>query len=133
MLTELNAGDLQALKEWLKSRTQTIGADIYGAAAGIIDQVRAQGDQALKDLTKQFDKVDIDTLRLTEAQIDELAAQADPAFVKALKGARDNILEFHEAQKQNSFLLNRPNGVYLGQRVIPLDAVGIYVPGGSAR
>lgn len=133
MLTELNAGDLQALKEWLKSRTQTIGADIYGAAAGIIDQVRAQGDQALKDLTKQFDKVDIDTLRLTEAQIDELAAQADPAFVKALKGARDNILEFHEAQKQNSFLLNRPNGVYLGQRVIPLDAVGIYVPGGRAQ
>ena len=133
MLTEINAGDLKTLTAWLKSRTQTISADIYSAAAGIIDQVRQDGDKALRQLTKQFDKVDIQTLQVTPAQIDALAAQADPAFVKAMEGARTNILEFHQAQKQNSFIINRTNGVYLGQRVLPLDAVGIYVPGGRAQ
>ncbi|WP_294730183.1 histidinol dehydrogenase [uncultured Faecalibaculum sp.] len=133
MLRELNAADLESLTAWLKSRTQTISGDIYKAAADIIDQVRQTGDQALRDLALKFDHRSIRTLKLTQEQIDELASQADPAFVQALQGARDNILAFHQAQKTNSFILTRDNGVYLGQRVLPLDAVGIYVPGGRAQ
>ena len=81
MLRELNAADLESLTAWLKSRTQTISGDIYKAAADIIDQVRQTGDQALRDLALKFDHRSIRTLKLTQEQIDELASQADPAFV----------------------------------------------------
>lgn len=133
MLSEINKNDARSLGSWLKSRTQTLDTHIMTTAMDLIEKVRTQGDSALQELTEKFDHVKVDSLKLDEATWDQLASQADPAFKAALQGAGDNILAFHEAQKENSYVITKDNGVYLGQRVIPLDSVGLYVPGGRAQ
>lgn len=133
MLSEINKNDARSLGSWLKSRTQTLDTHIMTTAMDLIEKVRTQGDSALQELTEKFDHVKVDSLKLDEATWDQLASQVDPAFKAALQGARDNILAFHEAQKENSYVITKDNGVYLGQRVIPLDSVGLYVPGGRAQ
>lgn len=133
MLCEINKNDAKSLGTWLKSRTQTLDASIMNTAMDLIDQVRKGGDKALQALTEKFDHVHVDSLKLSNEAWDKLASQTDPAFRKALEGARDNIQAFHEAQKETSYVITKENGVYLGQRVIPLDSVGLYVPGGRAQ
>lgn len=125
--------DASGLGAWLKSRTQTLDGKIMNTAMDLIDKVKREGDDALKKLNEKFDGVTTKTLRLSDEIISKLADEADDAFKQALAGAAANIRQFHEAQKQNSFIINKADGVYLGQRVIPLDSVGLYVPGGRAQ
>lgn len=133
MLQPLNKQEQAKLVQFVSERSQEISADILIKAQEIIDQVKEQKDEALFALTKRFDQVDLSSLKVSEEELDEAIAQCDPAFKKAMEMAKENIEFYHKAQKQNSFLLEKEEKIYLGQRVLPLDSVGIYVPGGRAQ
>src|SRR5699024_7553540 len=98
----------------------------------IISRVRAEGDQALKNFTEQFDQVTIEELRVTDAEFEEAETLVSAQFKKALRTAKKNITSFHEKQKEQSWFSNDTEGVMLGQKVTPLARVGVYVPGGKA-
>lgn len=97
----------------------------------IIDTVRQNGDAALIDYSAKFDQATVTELKVTDAEIEAALAQVDPDFLKVLETAKNNIAEFHEKQVSQGFMMTR-NGAVMGQRVIPLAKVGIYVPGGTA-
>ena len=98
----------------------------------IIRNVRAKGDVALFEYSKRFDKADLDTLAVTEAEIEEAVALVEPEFLEILEKAAANIRKFHERQVRNSFIINDCDGVVIGQKIIPVDRAGLYVPGGTA-
>jgi len=100
----------------------------------IVSDVREKGDEALFHYTKLFDKTDITAkdLIVTEDEIKAAEDSADKDVVESLKRAAKNIEAFHEEQKPKSWISYRAHGSILGQAVIPLDRVGIYVPGGTA-
>ncbi len=133
MLSEIRKDEEKELRAYLDSRMTAIPAKITLAAEAILNDVRENGDSAVLKYTKQFDGVELASMRVTEEEIDEAAASCDPAFVEAMERAKKNIVYFHEAQRQNSYLLQKEDGIYLGQRVIPLSSCGIYVPGGRAQ
>jgi histidinol dehydrogenase len=108
------------------------GQDIRPAVTEIIDAVRTRGDVALRELTSRFDGCDIDALAVSRAEIAVGAAQASPALIAALELARDQIVAWHEAQRDKEARHERL-GVELHERVIPVDRAGCYVPGGRAR
>lgn len=102
--------------------------------ADIIANVREKGDQAIFDYTSQFDKWDCDAdhIRVTEAEIEEAFAEADPAFIAVMEKSAANIRDFHRKQRRNSWIDTRPDGSLLGQRILPIAVSGVYVPGGKA-
>ena len=106
--------------------------DVAAAVSEIIAQVRRDGDEALFRLTERFDKVRLAALEVSAAEIDEAVRAADPELLRVLREAAENIRAFHSCQKRNSFIINDRPGVVMGQKVIPIDRVGIYVPGGTA-
>lgn len=125
--------DKQAeIKEWISSRSNDTDAKVEGIVQEIIQNVKTNKDQALFDYTKQFDQVSLSSLQVTKKELDQACAQVDPSFIKDMEEAKENIIFYHEAQKRKSFELTKEAGVYLGQRVIPLQRVGVYVPGGRA-
>ena len=106
--------------------------DVSGVVSEIINDVKKRGDAALFEYTERFDKVKLTSLRVSEKEIDEAFEIVEPEFVEILKKAEKNIREFHEKQKQNGFEINKNGKIIVGQRVIPVELAGIYVPGGTA-
>ena len=106
--------------------------NVAAAVSEIIAQVRRDGDEALFRLTERYDKVRLTALEVSAEEIDEAVRAADPELLRVLREAAENIRAFHSCQKRNSFILNDRPGVVMGQKVIPIDRVGIYVPGGTA-
>ncbi len=98
----------------------------------IIANVKQNGDAALRDYTKRFDGADLDSLQVTAEEIDEAVKAVDPKFLAILERAAANIRKFHEKQVRNSFIINDEPGIVMGQKVIPVDRAGLYVPGGTA-
>lgn len=100
----------------------------------IIQNIKENGDEALFSYTKQFDKADIDAsnVKVTEAEFEEAYKTVDPALLDVIRKALVNIESYHELQKQNSWFKSTPQGTMLGQKVTPLEKVGVYVPGGKA-
>ena len=133
MLTELNKQDTIALRGYLDSRNEEISSDIIVKVSKILDAVKTDKDDALRRYTKEFDQIELTDFRVSEEEIEAAASLCDPAFCEAMEKAKINIEAFHIAQKQNGYLLQKELGIYLGQRVLPLDSVGIYVPGGRAQ
>ena len=111
---------------------QSGGRDVSAPVSQILRRVREEGDAALFDLTRQFDGAELTCLAVNEAELDEAAAQVEPEFLAVLEEAAENIRAFHSRQKRESFVMTEKEGVILGQRVLPLERVGIYVPGGTA-
>ena len=109
-----------------------IASNVEGAVTEILAQVAARGDEALREYTLRFDKADITNLEVTEAEIDEAFAAVEPEFVEILRQAAANIRAFHEKQRRNSFVVADQPGVVLGQKIVPIQKVGLYVPGGTA-
>lgn len=99
--------------------------------ADIIYNVRKNGDAALKEYNAKFDKNETENLEVTESEIDEAFAIVGD-FRRVLERAAANIRKFHEKQVRNSFILNDEDGIVMGQKVIPVDKAGLYVPGGTA-
>jgi histidinol dehydrogenase len=98
----------------------------------IIDDVKRNGDQALKEYTKRFDGVSLDSLQVSEAEIAQAYEEIDDKIVQVIREAADNIRDYHRRQQRQSWMTMKEDGTILGQKVTPLDAVGLYVPGGTA-
>ena len=107
-------------------------ADVSGAVSDIIADVRARGDRALLDYTARFDGARLDALQVSAEEMEQALSEVEPEFLRILNTAAENIRAFHSHQVRSSFVINEKNGVVLGQRVIPIDRVGLYVPGGTA-
>ncbi|MBR0303846.1 MAG: histidinol dehydrogenase, partial [Clostridia bacterium] len=107
-------------------------ADVSDTVAAIIADVRERGDEALFDYTARFDGASLSSLAVTSEEIDEALASVEPEFLRILREAAENIRKFHSAQKRNSFVINDADGVVMGQKVMPIERVGLYVPGGTA-
>ena len=106
--------------------------DISGAVAEIIRRVREEGDEALLSFTEEFDGVRPESLEVPAEKIREALAALDPAFKAVLEEAAENIRAFHRLQLSSGFISTSADGTVAGQRVIPLDRVGVYIPGGTA-
>ena len=106
--------------------------NVTDIVADIIDNVRKNGDKALFEYGEKFDKAKLSTLLVSKEEIDEAVATVEPEFLEILKKAAANIRRFHENQKREGFRLDSPDGTVIGQRVIPVDRAGLYVPGGTA-
>jgi histidinol dehydrogenase len=102
------------------------------AVQSIIAEVRASGDQALRTFTEKFDRVALDVFRVTEDEVSEAYKSVSSQLVDIIKEAADNIRNYHEKQLRPSWMTTEENGTMLGQKVTPLDSVGVYVPGGTA-
>ncbi len=100
--------------------------------ADIIYNVRKNGDKALFEYCERFDGAKLSSLLVSQEEIDEAIKAVEPRFLEILKKAEENIRKFHEKQKRNSFIINDENGIVMGQKVIPVDRAGLYVPGGTA-
>ena len=109
-----------------------IASNVEGIVTDIIADVVANGDAALRAYAKKFDKADLDSLEVTAAEIDEAVAAVEPEFLDILREAADNIRTFHERQVRNSVIISEREGVVIGQKVTPIEKVGLYVPGGTA-
>ncbi|GBD50686.1 histidinol dehydrogenase [Methylopila sp. Yamaguchi] len=118
----------------LLAMKREVSEDVDAAVATILDEVRRNGDAALVDLSKRFDRVDLEAvgLRVTDAEIDAAASACDPETLKALTFARDRIESHHRRQMPASETYRDDIGVELGHRWTALDSVGLYVPGGTA-
>ena len=110
----------------------TPSVNVEAIVAEIIENVRSRGDQALYEYCEKFDKVNLQSLLVTQTELDDAMATVDPAFLTILEKAAANIRRFHEKQVRNSFILNDRPGTVLGQKIVPVDRAGLYVPGGTA-
>ena len=130
-LTKESTKDI--LENLLKRSPNNYGK-FESTVAQILDKVKNEGDAALFAYTKEFDKADVtkETIRVTDAEIEEAYAQIDPALLGVIRKALVNIRKYHEKQIQNSWFTSGTNGTMLGQKVTPLNRVGVYVPGGKA-
>ena len=129
MIKILNSA--QVSREEIFSRVVP-SVNVEDIVAKIIENVRKNGDQALFEYCEAFDKVKLSALEVTEEEIEEAFALVEPEFIRILKDAAENIRAFHEKQVRNSFIVNGKKGVVMGQKVIPIEKVGLYVPGGTA-
>lgn len=116
----------------LKARSQNNGRDVAAAVSDIIENVRQNGDAAVKAYTEKFDGKAPEKTEVSKEEIDALIKTCDPAFLSAVDRACENIRDFHQRQLQQSWMTAKPDGVMMGQRVRGLKRVGIYVPGGTA-
>lgn len=107
-------------------------ADVEAVVDGIIADVRARGDQALREYAKKFDGAELDSLLVTKEEIDEAFAAVGEDFLATLRMAAANIRAFHEHQVHKDFVINDTPGVVLGQKYTPIEKAGVYVPGGTA-
>ena len=106
--------------------------DVEAIVADIIENVKNRGDEALYEYCEKFDKAKLSSLQVSKAEMDEAVASVDPDFLRILRDAAANIRKFHSRQVRNSFVLNDTDGVFIGQKIIPVDRAGLYVPGGTA-
>ena len=107
-------------------------SNVSETVAEIIREVRARGDSALRDYTAKFDGAVLDSLIVSPEEMEEAFKQVEPEFLAVLEKAAANIRKFHSRQVRNSFVINDENGIIMGQKVIPVDRAGLYVPGGTA-
>lgn len=132
MLRMIDSKNLKSLQKYLESRQEDTDKKIVETVEKIIEDVKVNKDKALKFYTEKFDQVKLDTLIMSKEEIDVAYNTVDPLFIENMLEAKENIEYFHKAQLQNGYELKKERGIYLGQRVIPLEKVGVYVPGGRA-
>lgn len=133
-IVKLTKETTENILENMLRRSPTQYGQQEAVVAEIIADVRARKDQAIFDYTEKFDKAKItaENIRVTEAEIQDAYTLVDPALLEVVKKALVNIRDYHEKQKQNSWFNSTPQGTILGQKVTPMEKVGVYVPGGKA-
>ncbi|MBO5291718.1 MAG: histidinol dehydrogenase [Lachnospiraceae bacterium] len=131
VLTEETRKNL--LEELLKRSPNQYG-QYESTVAEIIAAVREKRDEAIFAYTEQFDhcRISADTIRVTKEEIEEAYTQVDAEFVEVMKRSRENIRVYHEKQLRNSWFDAKEDGTILGQKITPIEKVGVYVPGGKA-
>ena len=106
--------------------------NVTDTVSEILRNVRERGDEALREYTEKFDHAKPESMTVTPEEMREALDAVDPDFLRILKRAAENIRKFHSRQVRNSFILNDEDGILMGQKVIPVDRAGLYVPGGTA-
>ncbi len=129
MIKILKYGEVENKELFL--RTDVLN-NVSATVAEIIENVRTGGDQAILSYNEKFDGVRLQNLRVTQTEMEEALAKVEPEFLGVLERSAANIRAFHQRQLRNSFILNEQEGVIVGQKVRPIEKVGVYVPGGSA-
>ena len=109
-----------------------IDSGVEGIVTEIIENVKTNGDKALFEYCEKFDKVSLSCLEVSAEEIEEAFNLADSEFVQIVREAAENIRAFHEKQLRNSFIMSEKDGVITGQKITPIEKVGLYVPGGTA-
>lgn len=107
-------------------------ADVAAIVADIIADVKENGDTAVKAYCAKFDKAELTSLEVTPEEIQTAISQVEPEFLDILREAAENIRSFHSRQVRNSFVIADKPGIVLGQKITPIEKVGVYVPGGTA-
>ena len=133
-IVQLNEDSLKDLLAGLLKRDPNNYTEYTTQVQEIVDGVKERGDEALFAYTEKFDgaKVSADNIRVTEEEIEAAMAQVPEELLAVMKTSMENIRRYHEKQKRNSWFDARPDGTILGQKMTPLDSVGVYVPGGKA-
>lgn len=133
-IVSLNEGTKKNILENLLKRSSTQYGEYEERVNEIIENVRAKQDAAVFEYTEKFDgcALTTDTIRVTEEEIEEAYRLVKPELLDVIRKALNNIREFHMKQKQYSWFDSKPNGTILGQKVTPIESVGVYVPGGKA-
>lgn len=129
MIQILKYGEVPAAEVFARTE-HTV--NVEAVVADIIANVRSNGDKALLEYCERFDKAKLTALQVTAEEIEEAVASVEPEFLEILKKAAANIQKFHQRQVRNSFVISEENGVVVGQKIIPVDRAGLYVPGGTA-
>ena len=106
--------------------------DVTSIVSGIIENVKQNGDKALFEYCEKFDKAKLDSLEVSKEELSAAMTQVEPEFIAVLEKAAANIRKFHEKQVRHGFIINDEDGIVTGQKVIPVDRAGLYVPGGTA-
>lgn len=128
MIKIMKYGDVPAEEIFARG---TAATDVSGIVSDIIEDVKKRGDEALLYYCEKLDKAKLSSLEVTAEEIDEAFSLVEPEFIEILKKAAENIREFHKAQVRNSFIING-DGYITGQKITPIEKVGLYVPGGTA-
>jgi histidinol dehydrogenase len=133
----IRQSERQVLREFMDhqaARSVAIDAELLKVVAAIVDDVRARGDRALVDYAARFDGIDQkqSELRITESELRRVAETTDERVFGALREAIRNVRAFHERQLEKSWTITPAEGISLGQRIAPLERVGVYIPGGTA-
>ena len=134
MITTVKADGVQeyAFIDTLKKRAQNSDKNVIPVVSEILENVRENGDKAVREYTVKFDGKAPEHTEITAEEIDNIVKLCDPELLETFRKASDNIADFHRRQVQQSWLTTKTNGVIMGQRVRGLKRVGIYVPGGTA-
>lgn len=134
MIRKIKADGVQEVEFLAKlgERSRNTNKDVTETVSEIINNVMMNGDKAVREYTIKFDGKAPDAFEVPKEELTALTANCDPEFIATLKKAADNIRNFHERQKQQSWLTTKDNGVIMGQRIRGLKHVGLYVPGGTA-
>ena len=131
MIKVINYKECKSLDDILL-RSQFSHDDVNEKVKAILEDVKQNGDNALKKYSKMFDNAEIDTLEVTEKEIEEEYNKVDDKFKETLKLAYNNIEKFHKKQLRNSYITNEEDGIVMGQIINPIEKVGVYIPGGTA-
>ncbi len=124
--------DINQLLTRLKSRNSEQRQDVTEAVRNILQEVRSEGDKAVLRFTQKFDRVEIKSPEVEKAELQNALNTLEPELLSSIRKAGENIRSFHEKQKENSWFTTDGDGILLGQKVTPLERVGVYVPGGTA-
>lgn len=133
-IQKLNDSTKKNLLEDLLKRSPNQYTEYEKKVSDILTAVRERKDEALFEFTERFDGVSMtaEQIRVTEEEIQEAYHLAEPSLIEVIRKAKKNIREYHEKQRQYSWFDSKPNGSLLGQKITPLQRVGVYVPGGKA-
>ncbi|MBR1441213.1 MAG: histidinol dehydrogenase [Lachnospiraceae bacterium] len=125
---------IKEIKENMLKRSPSSYGEYEKTVADIVENVRTKGDEALFDYTERFDhcKIDTDSILVTKEEVDAAFSSLDPELVETMRRSAENIRIFHEKQLRQSFFATKEDGSILGQRILPLERAGVYVPGGKA-
>lgn len=129
MIKILKFGEVS--KDDIFARTEP-AVNVEAIVSEIIENVKQNGDKALYEYNEKFDKAKLDSLLVSEEEIKEAVALVEPKFLEILKTAAQNIREYHKNQVRSGFEIKKADGVIIGQKIIPVDKAGLYVPGGTA-
>ena len=133
-IQRLNENTKKNLLEDLLKRSPNQYTEYEERVAAILSEVKEKKDAAIFSFTKKFDGAEItaDTIEVTEEEIKEAYEAVDESLIAIIRKAKENITVYHEKQRQYSWFDSKPDGTMLGQKVTPLQRVGVYVPGGKA-
>ena len=133
-IVDLTKETAENILENMLKRSPTQYGTYEAAVNEIVTAVREKKDAAVFSYTEKFDgaKLDASSVEVTEEEVEEAYRQVDEGLIDVIRKARANILAYHEKQKENSWFTSAEEGTLLGQKVTPLNRVGVYVPGGKA-